>query len=111
MLGKSVPFMISNIGYATWFVFAACVSLPPSLSSDLPEGARSQLSVNLQLTVSSVWLYFCVPETRGVPLEQMDQLFGGPSPAEIHAEAMERWAGQDKPESPLHKEDASMSDV
>ncbi|POY72649.1 hypothetical protein BMF94_4477 [Rhodotorula taiwanensis] len=87
MLGKSVPFMISNIGYATWFVFAAC------------------------LTVSSVWLYFCVPETRGVPLEQMDQLFGGPSPAEIHAEAMERWAGQDKPESPLHKEDASMSDV
>ncbi|KAK4054712.1 hypothetical protein OIV83_000636 [Microbotryomycetes sp. JL201] len=81
MLGKSVPYMIANLGYGTWYLFASC------------------------LTVSSVWLYFCVPETRGVPLEEMDQLFGGPSPAEIHAEAMNRWADADKPETVM-KENA-----
>ncbi|KAM0793007.1 hypothetical protein ACM66B_000500 [Microbotryomycetes sp. NB124-2] len=83
MLGKSVPYMIANIGYGTWYLFASC------------------------LTVSSIWLYFCVPETRGVPLEEMDQLFGGATPAEVHKEAMERWAGQDKPETVM-KEDASV---
>jgi hypothetical protein len=36
----------------------------------------------------------------------MDQLFGGPTPEQIHAEAMEKWAGQEKPESPVLKENA-----
>ncbi|XHG02945.1 hypothetical protein AWENTII_006264 [Aspergillus wentii] len=25
------------------------------------------------------WTYFCVPETKGVPIEEMDMLFGGNS--------------------------------
>lgn len=24
-----------------------------------------------------VWVYFCVPETKGLPIEEMDKIFGG----------------------------------
>ncbi|KAJ5085860.1 hypothetical protein N7532_010631 [Penicillium argentinense] len=27
--------------------------------------------------ILGVWTYFCVPETKGVPIEEMDKLFGG----------------------------------
>ncbi|KAK9319848.1 general substrate transporter [Lipomyces orientalis] len=31
--------------------------------------------------ILGVWTYFCVPETKGVPIEEMDKLFGGNSGA------------------------------
>lgn len=54
VIARSVPYMISNIGYGTYFVFAAC------------------------LTLSVPFVYFFVPETRGISLEEMDVLFGVP---------------------------------
>ncbi len=54
VLARSVPYMISNIGYGTYFVFAAC------------------------LTLSVPFVWFCMPETRGLSLEDMDVLFGVP---------------------------------
>jgi hypothetical protein len=53
MIARSVPYMVSNIGGGTYFLFAAC------------------------LTVSVPFVWFCVPETKGRSLEDMDVVFGG----------------------------------
>jgi hypothetical protein len=54
VIARSVPYMISNIGFGTYFVFAACT------------------------TLSIIFVYLVVPETKGLTLEQMDVLFGVP---------------------------------
>lgn len=51
VIARSVPYMISNITYGTYFVFAACTTL----------------------SVPFVW--FMIPETKGLPLEEVDLLF------------------------------------
>jgi len=53
MIARSTPYMISNINYGTYFLFAAC------------------------LTVSVPFVWFFVPETKGRGLEDMDALFAG----------------------------------
>ncbi|KAK5999890.1 hypothetical protein QM012_004978 [Aureobasidium pullulans] len=53
VIARSVPYMISNIGFGTYFVFASCT------------------------TLSIVFVYFCVPETKGLSLEEIDVVFGG----------------------------------
>ncbi|KAG5928787.1 hypothetical protein E4U42_008042 [Claviceps africana] len=52
VIASSVPYMMANIGYGTYFVFA------------------------VSMTVSIPWVFFCVPETKNVSLEDMDGLFG-----------------------------------
>ncbi|KAI7565440.1 hypothetical protein KC317_g6357, partial [Hortaea werneckii] len=54
VIARSVPYMITDIGYGTYFVFASFI------------------------TVGIVWIYFFVPETKGLSLEDMDILFGSP---------------------------------
>lgn len=54
VIARSVPYMITNIGYGTYFLFAAC------------------------LTLAVPFVYFFVPETKGLSLEDMDVLFGVP---------------------------------
>lgn len=54
VIARSVPYMISNIGYGTYFLFAAFI------------------------TISVPWVFFFVPETKGLSLEDMDALFGLP---------------------------------
>lgn len=49
--------MISNIGYGTYFVFAAFT------------------------TLSIPFVYFFLPETKGLSLEEIDVLFDGPTGA------------------------------
>lgn len=51
VLARSVPYMISNITFGTYFVFAACTTL----------------------SVPFVWLM--IPETKGLSLEEVDLLF------------------------------------
>ncbi|KAJ5690314.1 hypothetical protein N7462_004706 [Penicillium macrosclerotiorum] len=51
VIARSVPYMISNITYGTYFLFAACSTL----------------------SIPFVW--FFIPETKGVPLEEVDVLF------------------------------------
>jgi hypothetical protein len=53
VIARSTPYMISNIGFGTYFVFAACTTL----------------------AVPFVW--FMVPETKGMKLEEVDALFEG----------------------------------
>jgi hypothetical protein len=54
VIARSVPYMISNVGFGTYFVFAS------------------------MLTLSIPFVYFFVPETKGLSLEDMDVLFGVP---------------------------------
>lgn len=53
VIARSVPYMISNISYGTYFVFAACTTL----------------------SIPFVWLV--IPETKGLKLEEVDVLFNG----------------------------------
>jgi hypothetical protein len=55
VIARSVPYMITSIGFGTYFVFAA------------------------MLTLSIPFVYFFVPETKGLSLEDMDVLFGVPN--------------------------------
>lgn len=52
VIARSSPYMISDIGFGTYFLFAAC------------------------MTIAIPWVFFFVPETKNVGLEDMDQLFG-----------------------------------
>ncbi|KAH8879377.1 general substrate transporter [Thozetella sp. PMI_491] len=52
MIARASPYMLANITYGTYFLFAACT------------------------TLSVPWVYFFVPETKNVSLEDMDRLFG-----------------------------------
>ncbi|ETS78442.1 hypothetical protein PFICI_10504 [Pestalotiopsis fici W106-1] len=51
VIARSVPYMISNIKFGTYFLFAAC------------------------MTIAIPWVFFFVPETKGLTLEEMDCLF------------------------------------
>jgi MFS family permease len=61
VIARSVPYMITNIGGGTYFVFASF------------------------LTAAIVFVYFCMPETRGLDMESMDILFGVPGAGAISA--------------------------
>ncbi|CAE6451579.1 unnamed protein product [Rhizoctonia solani] len=52
VIARSTPYMIKNIGYGTYLFFGSCMILM------IP------------------WVYFILPETKGVALEDMDRLFG-----------------------------------
>jgi len=65
VIARSVPYMVSNIGYGTYFVFATC------------------------LTLSIPFVYFFVPETKGLSLEQIDVQFGAPGANALDEAALE----------------------
>jgi Sugar (and other) transporter len=54
VIARSVPYMITNIGGGTYFVFASF------------------------LAAAVLFVFFFVPETKGLNLESMDELFGVP---------------------------------
>lgn len=47
---KALPYIFSSFGYGTWFFFAAW------------------------MMVATIWTYFCLPETKGLTIDQMDTL-------------------------------------
>jgi sugar porter (SP) family MFS transporter len=51
IIARSTPYMITDLGYGTYFMFGSFV------------------------VVMGIWAFFCVPETKGVSLEDMDALF------------------------------------
>ncbi|KAM3522296.1 hypothetical protein MY4038_008685 [Beauveria bassiana] len=51
IIARSTPYMITDLGYGTYFMFGGFV------------------------TAMGVWAFFCIPETKGVMLEDMDSLF------------------------------------
>ncbi|KAK8096088.1 hypothetical protein PG999_014110 [Apiospora kogelbergensis] len=55
VIARSVPYMINNIGFGTYFVFASFI------------------------TIAIPWVFFCVPETKGRSMEDMDIIFGLPN--------------------------------
>ena len=54
IIAKSTPFMITSMGYGTYFFFGAST------------------------TVAFFWVWFLLPETKGLSLEDMDIIFGLP---------------------------------
>ncbi|KAF2998729.1 hypothetical protein E8E14_000860 [Neopestalotiopsis sp. 37M] len=68
VIARSVPYMIVNIGFGTYFVFAA------------------------SMTLALPWVFFFVPETKNLGLEEMDALFGGAAP---HQSSLEMEAKED----------------
>ena len=72
MLAKSTPYMIENLGgYGIYFVFASCVSLFVS---------STRVVSSSQTTIGAIWQFFCMPETKGKSLEEIEALFGGSVP-------------------------------
>ncbi|KAF4968461.1 hypothetical protein FSARC_4155 [Fusarium sarcochroum] len=59
VVSRSTPFMISDIGYGTYFFFGAL------------------------MVCMGFWAWWCIRETKGIPIEEMDALFGAPHAAEI----------------------------
>ncbi|KAL7010161.1 hypothetical protein EMMF5_000181 [Cystobasidiomycetes sp. EMM_F5] len=59
VIGKSTPYMVSSLDYGFFWLYAGF------------------------LTVSVAFIFFFVPETRHVPLERMEEIFGG-SAASTH---------------------------
>jgi len=51
IIARSTPYMISDLGYGAYFFFGAI------------------------LICMGIWSFFCVPETKGLTLEEMDNLF------------------------------------
>ncbi|KAG5973500.1 hypothetical protein E4U55_000491 [Claviceps digitariae] len=66
VIATSVPYMMANIGYGTYFVFA------------------------VSMTLSIPWVFFCVPETKNLSLEDMDALFGTPPANDLYSEDVKR---------------------
>ncbi|KAK4557110.1 hypothetical protein LTR86_006091 [Recurvomyces mirabilis] len=64
VIARSVPYMITNIGYGTYFVFASIT------------------------TIGIIWVYLFVPETKGLTLEDMDRIFGSPDAVETMEDAI-----------------------
>ncbi|KAF4825344.1 Quinate permease [Colletotrichum tropicale] len=54
VVSRSTPYMISDIGYGTYFFFGAL------------------------MVCMGFWAWWCIRETKGVPIEEMDALFGAP---------------------------------
>ncbi|KAL4958432.1 general substrate transporter [Aspergillus filifer] len=55
IISRTTPYMITSLGYGTYFFFATLMIL------------------------MGFWAYFFIPETKGKTLEEMDALFGAPS--------------------------------
>ncbi|KAH7028960.1 general substrate transporter [Microdochium trichocladiopsis] len=69
VIARSVPYMITNISYGTYFLFAAF------------------------MTIAIPWVWFFVPETKGLSLEDVDQLFGVPTEPHLFTESKAAEAG------------------
>ncbi|KFA63351.1 hypothetical protein S40285_01821 [Stachybotrys chlorohalonatus IBT 40285] len=54
IIARSTPYMISDLGYGTYFFFGTIV------------------------VCMGIWAFFCVPETKGLSLEDMEALFAQP---------------------------------
>ena len=50
-IARATPYMITDLGYGTYFVFGAFI------------------------VTMALWAFLCIPETKGLTLEQMDALF------------------------------------
>ncbi|KAJ0379757.1 hypothetical protein COL26b_001908 [Colletotrichum chrysophilum] len=62
VVARATPFMITDLGYGTYFMFAGFL-----------------IGIGL-------WSFFCVPETKGVSLEEMDALFSRPTHLAVWAQ-------------------------
>ena len=86
MIARSVPYMISNIGYGTYLVFAVC------------------------LTLAIPFVYFLVPETKKRSLEKMDGIFNSSQTQAVErldlekngVEQVETVVGSEKSATTLH---------
>jgi sugar porter (SP) family MFS transporter len=80
VIARSVPYMVSNIGYGTYFVFASC------------------------LTLSIPFVYFFVPETKGLSLEEVDVLFGGSGSRSLDSDRLEQGVLDEKKDTVYHEQ-------
>ncbi|KAG5935643.1 hypothetical protein E4U53_000388 [Claviceps sorghi] len=71
VIASSVPYMMANIGYGTYFVFAGSI------------------------TLSIPWVFFCVPETKNLSLEDMDGLFGVLPAGDLDSAHVQKADGED----------------
>jgi hypothetical protein len=76
VIAKSTPYMISNMGYGTYFLFASF------------------------MTIAFLWVCFLLPETRGIRLEEMDALFGAIHPMQVSTSLRTDETGKESPERP-----------
>ncbi|KAJ7263057.1 hypothetical protein C8J57DRAFT_1719247 [Mycena rebaudengoi] len=81
---RIMPIALTNIGASTYFVFGSI------------------------FFTATIFVYFVIPETKGLPLEAMDQLFGGVQRSDVEAAVMEAELAGDKPHTKVqHIENAT----
>ncbi|KAK8869535.1 hypothetical protein IAR55_000101 [Kwoniella newhampshirensis] len=84
---KSTPEIFIAMGWGTWIFFAACLML------------------------SAVWAYFFLPETKGLRLDEMDELFGFAGHPTRGQQGQVEDLHARKLHPPTHKEDIQHKEV
>jgi hypothetical protein len=82
IIARSTPYMISDLGPGAYFFFGAI------------------------LILMGVWSFFCVPETKGITLEEMDALFAESSTKAVWS----RLRGRAPPSSGVRGDEDSIDD-
>jgi hypothetical protein len=77
VIAKSTPYMISSMGYGTYFLFASF------------------------MTIAFLWVYFLLPETKGIRLEEMDALFGAVHSTSTSTSLRTNETEKESPEQPV----------
>ncbi|KAF2969697.1 hypothetical protein GQX73_g3936 [Xylaria multiplex] len=72
LISRFTPQLFNALGYAVYFFFASLMLL------------------------SIIFVFFLIPETKGVPLEAMDRLFKARPVWRAHGRIMEEWREQDE---------------
>ncbi|KFY70139.1 hypothetical protein V499_09425 [Pseudogymnoascus sp. VKM F-103] len=79
VISRTTPYMITSLGYGTYMFFGTLMVL------------------------MGFWAYFFIPETKGKTLDEMDELFGAPSIADLEGKVLE------KDESEMHVENVGIT--
>jgi hypothetical protein len=80
VIARSVPYMVSNIGLAQFPWISAI-----KLADTFLDRYGTYFVFASFITLSIPFVYFCVPETKGLSLEEIETLFGEESAAESDA--------------------------
>lgn len=80
VVARSTPFMITDLGYGAYFFFSTV------------------------LVLMGIWAFICIPETKGLTLEEMDALFMNPTHKAVWARMRGRPIGGQTRGSDLNTE-------
>lgn len=96
VVSRSTPFMISDIGYGSKLSFY-------NKCSRFMLTDEAYFFFGALMVCMGFWAWWCIRETKGVPMEEMDALFGAP-----HASSLDHI--KDEPENGVSKNEVSKNE-